>query len=128
MDITAYATEMVQRMEATKIAVPQLVEDTDENRPVAVSSMEGLSTPPPLLDPRKTSTPTQTGRNLGESPSLSQLESLSQIAVTAPTEFPELQVTATTSGEVPGTSFLQVEKDSSSTTSGPPRYQRGKPE
>ena len=45
VDVTAYATEMVQRMEATKIAVPQLVEDTDENRPVAASSMEGLSTP-----------------------------------------------------------------------------------
>ena len=79
---------------------------------------------PPLLDPRKTSTPTQTGRNLGESSSLSQHESLLQIAVTTSTEFPELPVTATTSGGVPGTSLLQIEEDSSSTTSGPPVTKR----
>ena len=125
VDVTAYATEMVQRMEASQVAAQSSVEETDESRPVASSCTEGLSTPP-LLDPRKTSTPTPAGRNLGESPSLSQLESLLQIAVTISTEFPELQVTASTSRVVPGTSFLQIEEDSSSTTSGPPPLPKGK--
>ena len=125
VDVTAYATETVQRMEASQVAAPPSVEETDESRPVASSCTEGLSTPP-LLDPRKTSTPTQAGRNLGESPSLSQLESLLQIAVTTSTEFPELQVTASTSRVVPSTSSLQIEEDSSSTTSGPPPLPKGK--
>ena len=125
VDVTAYATEMVQRMEARQVAASPSAEEIDESRPEASSGTEGLSTPP-LLDPRKTSTPTQAGRNLGELPSLSQLESLLQIAVTTSTEFPELQVTASTSRVVPGTSFSQIEEDSSSTTSGPPPLPKGK--
>ena len=49
VDVTAYATEMVPRMKASQIAVPPLVEETDGNRPVAASSMEGLSTPHSLI-------------------------------------------------------------------------------
>ena len=49
VDITAYATEMVQRMKASQIAAPPLVEETDENRPVTASSVEGLSTPHSLI-------------------------------------------------------------------------------
>ena len=116
---------MVQRVEASQVAASPPAEETDESRPVASSCTGGLSTPP-LLDPRKTSTPTQAGRNLGESPSLSHLESLLQIAVTTSTEFPEPQVTALTSRVVPDSSFLQIEEDSSSTTSGPPPLPKGK--
>ena len=123
VDVTAYATEMVQRMEATLTAVP--VEKTDGNGLAISSGMEDLPTPP-LLEPRKTITATQTVQNPGQSSSLSQLEPLLQIAEAALTEFPELQVTTTTSGEVAGSSFLQVEDNSSSTTSGPPPLPGGK--
>ena len=125
VDVTAYATEMVQRMEATQIAVSPPVVRTDVDRLAEAPNTEGLCTPPPV-DPRKTSTPKQVSQNPGEPPSLSQLESLLQIAPTASSGFPELQVGIGTSREVPGVSSLQGEEDSSSTISGPPPLPKGK--
>ena len=125
VDVTAYATEMVQRMEATQIAVSPPVVRTDVDRLAEAPNTEGLCTHPPV-DPRKTSTPKQVSQNPGEPPSLSQLESFLQIAPTASSGFPELQVGIGTSREVPGVSSLQGEEDSSSTISGPPPLPKGK--
>ena len=49
VDVTAYATEIVQLMEAAQTAVSPVVEKTDESGPEATSGMEGLSTPPLLV-------------------------------------------------------------------------------
>ena len=43
VDVTAYATEMVQRMEASQVAASPPAEETDESRPVASPCTEGLS-------------------------------------------------------------------------------------
>ena len=125
VDVTTYATEMVQRMEATQVVASPPVVRTDADKLVGTSKAEGLCTPPPV-DPRKTSTPKQISQDPGESPSLSQLESLLQIAPTTSSGFPELQVGIDTSRGVPGVSSLQGEEDSSSIISGPPPLPRGK--
>ena len=44
VDVTAYATEMVQRMEARQVAASPPSEETDESSPEASSGTECLST------------------------------------------------------------------------------------
>ena len=124
VDVTAYATEMVQRMEASQARTTHTLGENEEE--LGLGSNNDPPATPPLRDPRKTSTPTEPGRSTGELPGLSQLESLLQVAVTNSSNLPKLHLSLGECGEeVRSTSLLG--EDSPSTVSGPPPLPGGKP-
>ena len=119
VDVTAYATEMVQRMEAARTASEDIISQTATVSPKTTGNADDL-TPSPPTDPRRTSTPKSGTQHPSGSSNLSQLEMNLKIAESTETGFPELQPTTSTSKENAEAPLSQAEEDSSSIFSEPP--------
>ena len=119
VDVTAYADEMVQRME-----VSQGLTDTDPASPTEEE-------PSPAQDPVvpdvghvpiqvRTSTPTPFEQPGSEVTSISQLESSLSVAPQSQSGFPELQLAQNRSHDTSAVSFLQSDDEASSSVDEPP--------
>ena len=119
VDVTAYADEMVQRME-----VSQGLTDTN---PAGPREEE----PSPAQDPAipdvghvpiqvRTSTPTPLEQPGTEVTSISQLESSLSVAPQSQSGFPELQLAQNRSHDTSAVSFLQSDDEASSSVHEPP--------
>ena len=119
VDVTAYADEMVQRME-----VSQGLTDTDPASPTEEE-------PSPAQDPVdpdvghvpiqvRTSTPTPFEQSGTEVTSISQLESSLSVAPQSQSGFPELQLAQNRSHDTSAVSFLQSDDEASSSVHEPP--------
>ena len=119
VDVTAYADEMVQRME-----VSQGLTDTNPASPTEEE-------PSPAQDPVvpdvghvpiqvRTSTPTPLEQPGTEVTSISQLESSLSVAPQSQSGFPELQLAQNRSHETSAVSFLQSDDEASSSVHEPP--------
>ena len=124
VDVTAYADEMVQRME-----VSQGLTDTDPARPTEEE-------PSPAQDPVvpdvghvpiqvRTSTPTSFEQPGTEVTSISQLESSLSVAPQSQSGFPELQLAQNRSHDTSAVSFLQSDDEASSSVHEPPPFPGG---
>ena len=119
VDVTAYAGEMVQRME-----VSQGLTDTNPASPTEEE-------PSPAQDPVvpdvghvpiqvRTSTPTPLEQPGTEVTSISQLESSLSVAPQSQSGFPELQLAQNRSHDTSAVSFLQSDDEASSSVHEPP--------
>ena len=119
VDVTAYADEMVQRME-----VSQGLTDTNPASPTEEE-------PSPAQDPVvpdvghvpiqvRTSTPTPLEQPGTEVTSISQLESSLSVAPQSQSGFPELQLAQNCSHDTSAVSFLQSDDEASSSVHEPP--------
>ena len=119
VDVTAYADEMVQRME-----VSQGLTDTNPASPTEEE-------PSPAQDPVvpdvghvpiqvRTSTPTPLEQPGTEVTSISQLESSLSVAPLSQSGFPELQLAQNRSHDTSAVSFLQSDDEASSSVHEPP--------
>ena len=119
VDVTAYADEMVQRME-----VSQGLTDTNPASPTEEE-------PSPAQDPVvpdvghvpiqvRTSTPTPLEQPGTEVTSISQLESSLSVAPQSQSGFPELQLAQNRSHDTSAVSFLQSDDEASSSVHEPP--------
>ena len=118
VDVTAYATEMAQRMKAAQCATgPEVLGTVRDEAELGCSPKSTLRIQ--SSDQIRKSTPTPPDQSILGAVSISQLESVLRIVSTSHTEFPELQFTPGTSKETSVASFLQQKEDASSSLCDP---------
>ena len=119
VDVTAYADEMVQRMEVsqgltdTNPAGPRKEEPSPAQGPVVPDVGH-------VLIQVRTSTPTPLEQPGTEVTSISQLESSLSVAPQSQSGFPELQLAQNRSHDTSAVSFLQSDDEASSSVHEPP--------
>ena len=119
VDVTAYADEMVQRME-----VSQGLTDTNPASPTEEEPSPAQDPVVPDVDhvpiQVRTSTPTPLEQPGTEVTSISQLESSLSVAPQSQSGFPELQLAQNRSHDTSAVSFLQSDDEASSSVHEPP--------
>ena len=119
VDVTAYADEMVQRME-----VSQGLTDTNPASPTEEEPSPAQDPVVPDVDhvpiQVRTSTPTPLEQPGTEVTSISQLESSLSVAPQSQSRFPELQLAQNRSHDTSAVSFLQSDDEASSSVHEPP--------
>ena len=119
VDVTAYADEMVQRME-----VSQGLTDTNPASPTEEEPSPAQDPVVPDVDhvpiQVRTSTPTPLEQPGTEVTSISQLESSLSVAPQSQSGFPELQLAQNRSHDTSAVSFLQSDDKASSSVHEPP--------
>ena len=119
VDVTAYADEMVQRMEVSQGLTGTNPAGPREKEP---SSAQGPVVPDVghVLIQVRTSTPTPSEQPGTEVTSISQLESSLSVAPQSQSGFPELQLAQNRSHDTSAVSFLQSDDEASSSVHEPP--------
>ena len=119
VDVTAYADEMVQRMEVSQALTDTSPASPREEEP---SPAQGPVVPYVGLDPIqvRASTPTPSEQPGTEVTSVSQLESSLSVAPQSQSGFPELQLVQNRSHDISAVSFLQSDDEASSSVHEPP--------
>ena len=119
VDVTAYADEVVQRMEVSQELIDTDLVNPTEERPLTT---QGQNTPNAshVSEFVRTSTPTPPEQSGAEEVSLSLLESTLSVAPQTQSGFPELQLAQIQTHETPAVSFLQTDEEASSSVHEPP--------
>ena len=118
VDVTAYADEMVQRMEVSQgLTDTNPASPTEEPTPAQGPVVPDVGHVPIQV---RTSTPTPLEQPGTEVTSISQLESSLSVAPQSQSGFPELQLAQNRSHDTSAVSFLQSDDEASSSVHEPP--------
>ena len=124
VDVTAYADEVVQRMEVSQKPIDTNLVNPTEERSFTAQDQDTLNASQ-IPEFVRTSTPTLPDRSGAEEVSLSLLESTLSVAPQTQPGFPELQLAQIQTHETPAVSFLQTDEEASSSVHEPPPLPRG---
>ena len=119
VDVTAYADEVVQRMEVSREPIDTNLVNPTEERSFTAQDQDTLNASQ-IPEFVRTSTPTLPDRSGAEEVSLSLLESTLSVAPQTQPGFPELQLAQIQTHETPAVSFLQTDEEASSSVHEPP--------
>ena len=119
VDVTAYADEVVQRMEVSRELIDTNLINPTEKRPLT-AQVQNTPNVTHVSEFVRTSTPTPPEQSGAEEVSLSLLESTLSVAPQTQSGFPELQLAQIQTHATSAVSFLQTDEDASSFVHEPP--------